>query len=55
MCCDSWGRKESDMTEQLNITELSAKNSTWHKKTPSKINQYVVAEGMNMGLEEKRV
>ena len=21
-CCDSWGRKESDMTEQLNWTEL---------------------------------
>ena len=20
MCCDSWGRKESDMTEQLNCT-----------------------------------
>jgi len=23
-CCDSWGRKESDMTEQLNWTELIA-------------------------------
>jgi len=23
-CCDSWGRKESDMTEQLNWTELKA-------------------------------
>ena len=22
-CCDSWGRKESDMTERLNWTELS--------------------------------
>ena len=22
MCCDSWGRKESDTTEQLNLTEL---------------------------------
>ena len=22
MCCDSWGRKESDMTERLNETEL---------------------------------
>ena len=22
MCCDSWGRKESDMTERLNCTEL---------------------------------
>ena len=23
-CCDSWGRKESDMTEQLNCTELTS-------------------------------
>ena len=23
-CCDSWGRKELDMTEQLNWTELKA-------------------------------
>ena len=23
MCCDSWGRKESDTTEQVNCTELS--------------------------------
>ena len=23
MCCDSWGCKESDTTEQLNRTELS--------------------------------
>ena len=22
-CCDSWGRKESEMTEQLNLTELN--------------------------------
>ena len=22
-CCGSWGRKESDMTEQLNQTELN--------------------------------
>ena len=22
-CCDSWGRKESDMTERLNWTELN--------------------------------
>ena len=22
MCCNSWGRKESDMTEQLNRTNL---------------------------------
>ena len=24
VCCDSWGRKESDTTEQLNWTELNA-------------------------------
>ena len=23
MCCNSWGRKESDMTERLNRTELN--------------------------------
>ena len=23
-CCNSWGRKESDMTERLNWTELTA-------------------------------
>ena len=23
MCCDSWGRKESDTTELLNLTELT--------------------------------
>ena len=22
-CCHSWGRRESDMTEQLNLTELN--------------------------------
>ena len=22
VCCSSWGHKESDMTEQLNLTEL---------------------------------
>ena len=22
-CCDSWGRKESDTTERLNLTELN--------------------------------
>ena len=25
-CCDSWGRKESDMTERLNWTELNGVN-----------------------------
>ena len=26
-CCDSWGRKQSDMTERLNWTELSSRNT----------------------------
>ena len=26
-CCDSWDRKESDMTERLNWTELNTKNA----------------------------
>ena len=30
-CCDSWGRKESDTTEQLNCTELN-----WAWPRPSK-------------------
>ena len=30
VCSDSWGRKESDMTEQLNWTKLNCPNSeTW--------------------------
>ena len=35
VCCDSWGHKESDMTEQLNWTELNwrAPGLTLHWKT----------------------
>ena len=29
-CCDSWGRKESDMTERLNLTELPASAQKKH-------------------------
>ena len=29
-CCNSWGRKESDMTEQLNWTELMIYYYTFH-------------------------
>ena len=29
VCCDSWGRKESDTTERLNWTELSARYKYW--------------------------
>ena len=28
-CCDSWGRKESDMTERLNWTELNESFLNW--------------------------
>ena len=28
MCCDSWGRKELDTTEQLNLTELKQNAKT---------------------------
>ena len=28
-CCDSWGRKKSDMTERLNWTELDKYSSLW--------------------------
>ena len=31
-CCDSWGRKESDMTEWLNWTELNWITERWLKK-----------------------
>ena len=27
VCCSPWGHKESDMTEQLNCTELMSHNS----------------------------
>ena len=34
MCCDSWGRKESDTTEPLNCSELkimaSRSITSWH-------------------------
>ena len=33
-CCDSWGCKESDMTEQLNWTELSAPQFILWEATP---------------------
>ena len=29
VCCDSWGRKELDTTEQLNWTELNFQNHAW--------------------------
>ena len=29
VCCDSWGHKESDMTEQLNWTDLNSPSWWW--------------------------
>jgi len=29
-CCNSWGRKESDTTEQLNVTELSVSSQYFY-------------------------
>ena len=37
VCCDSWGHKESDMTEHLNRTEL---NSFLHSPTLTSIYDY---------------
>ena len=31
MCCNSWGRKESDTTERLNGTELNYRNVVGYK------------------------
>ena len=31
-CCDSWGRKESDTTEQLNWTELNLYKEAYFSK-----------------------
>ena len=34
-CCDSWSRKESDTTEQLNWTELNYFPKNWNIEMPS--------------------
>ena len=36
VCCDSWGRKESDTTERLNWTEYTY-NKTFSKISPNKL------------------
>ena len=33
MCCDSWGRKESDTTERLNWTELNCTGASDSKES----------------------
>ena len=32
VCCSPWGHKESDMTEQLNWTELNSTDKQWKKE-----------------------
>ena len=50
MCCDSWGRKESDMTEQLNCTEL--KVTQWVKNPPGMQETQVRSLGQEDPLEK---
>ena len=48
-CCDSWGRKESDMTEQLNWTELN----WWRPTRPFRTNTQKRCPFHYRGLECK--
>ena len=41
-CCDSWGCKESDMTERLNWTELTDTSVCISKKGDNLINHYSI-------------
>ena len=36
VCCDSWGRKELDTTEQLNWTELNIRHQKWKDSVKKK-------------------
>ena len=50
-CCNSWGRKESDMTEWLNWTELNAYLATCYKE-PTCCNRPWCWERFKAGGEE---
>ena len=57
MCCDSWGRKESDTTEQMNSTELNAteiqvcQNTIWlYTKSHTECPSLGIFEGFVLGL-----
>ena len=41
-CCDSWGRKESDMTEQLNGTELILLCNRHHNPNREQLHQFKI-------------
>ena len=43
VCCSPWGRKESDMTEQLNWTELKKKSLTRTFLDSKRIRVYVLS------------
>ena len=46
MCCDSWGRKESDMTERL--TELNMHQKITHlKKTENIVHMLIPKRTFN--------
>ena len=51
-CCDSWGRKESDTTEQLNWTELVHKWVNWVKvaRCPTLQPHGLNSPGQNTGV-----
>ena len=49
MCCDSWGRKESDTTERLNLTELKVSLSLWSPIT-SRMPMYPDTQGPSQVL-----
>ena len=43
MCYSSWGHKESDMTEQLNRTELRSSGGLVTKSCPTLVTPWIVA------------
>ena len=55
VCCDSWGRKESDTTEWLNWTELNESESDSHLVLPDSLLPYGLyspwnSPGQNTGV-----
>ena len=52
-CCDSWGRKESDMTEQLNWTELQKYHKVFY--VSEKVSKCVLKFFLKQLLSSKTV
>ena len=42
-CCSSWGRKESDMTEQLNWTEVTMQDKGACFRNSIKVNRHILS------------